>query len=501
MANENMIQFLRGNVANLPETATAGALYFTKDEGIYLGLEDGSYHRYGDFITVDSVEDIPAKGARANCMYYCVAENILARYDAENSKWVQVNKQPTAEELYAALGIASLATKAELNDVDAKFASYNTTAAQKVIDDAQDAEIAKKVDSEAYEADKATFAIAETVNAALDLKANANEVVANTTFESFKETNSQAIADVDAKFADYTKTVDLPTDLGDFTNNAGYAKTTDVNVELAKKVDNTTYAEDKATFALKTDLNAYRTSAAQDEIDADFEERIADLEAIDHDQLAKDASAAAVATVLDGAPEKFDTLKEIAAWIAEADTAEDAASLVTRVSALEAIDHDAYVDADAELKEELEGKINAINNHSHSFVESELNKIADGDVAKWNNEIGAKALAETKLDAATFNTYSEAHANDYTNTQIDDAISEAAAEAQAAAEETAAEALADARTEVTDEIAEAVAGVNAVVDTKANDADVYKKTETYTKEEVAAAIAAAVEAAHTWGEF
>ena len=45
MANENMIKFLRGNVANLPQTATSGALYFTKDEGIYLGMEDGSYHR------------------------------------------------------------------------------------------------------------------------------------------------------------------------------------------------------------------------------------------------------------------------------------------------------------------------------------------------------------------------------------------------------------------------------------------------------------------------
>ena len=56
MANENMmIKFLRGNVANLPQTATEGAVYFTKDEGLYLGLADGSYHRYGDFITVDNV--------------------------------------------------------------------------------------------------------------------------------------------------------------------------------------------------------------------------------------------------------------------------------------------------------------------------------------------------------------------------------------------------------------------------------------------------------------
>lgn len=74
--------------------------------------------------------------------------------------------------------------------------------------------------------------------------------------------------------------------------------------------------------------------------------RVKVLEGIDHNKLAADAAAAAVAGVIDDAPAKFDTLKEIAAWIAEADTAEDAASLVTRVATLEAIDHDAYVAAD-----------------------------------------------------------------------------------------------------------------------------------------------------------
>ena len=94
---ENMIKFLRGNVADLPQTATAGALYFTKDEGVYLGLENGSYHRYGDFITVSDVASLPKAGAHQNCMYYCVAENILAKWDG--STWVQINKQKTLAEL------------------------------------------------------------------------------------------------------------------------------------------------------------------------------------------------------------------------------------------------------------------------------------------------------------------------------------------------------------------------------------------------------------------
>lgn len=117
MANENMIKFLRGNVADLPQTATAGALYFTKDEGVYLGLENGSYHRYGDFITVADVNSLPSTGAHATCMYYCTSENILARYDSVKG-WIQINKQPTAEELKTLLGLGSAAyTDASAYDV------------------------------------------------------------------------------------------------------------------------------------------------------------------------------------------------------------------------------------------------------------------------------------------------------------------------------------------------------------------------------------------------
>ena len=94
---ENMIKFLRGNVSSLPQSATEGALYFTKDEGVYLGLADGTYHRYGNFIQVDAVTDLPVAGAHVNCMYYCVAENILAKWNG--TEWVQINKQKTLAEL------------------------------------------------------------------------------------------------------------------------------------------------------------------------------------------------------------------------------------------------------------------------------------------------------------------------------------------------------------------------------------------------------------------
>ena len=69
--------------------------------------------------------------------------------------------------------------------------------------------------------------------------------------ESAKHALKSELEAVDAKFADYTKTSELPTDLGDFTNNAGYAKTADVNTELDKKADKTQVATDIANAIAK----------------------------------------------------------------------------------------------------------------------------------------------------------------------------------------------------------------------------------------------------------
>jgi hypothetical protein len=50
-------------------------------------------------------------------MYYCTAENILARYDSVKG-WIQINKQPTAEEMKTLLGLGTAAYKNE-GDFDA----------------------------------------------------------------------------------------------------------------------------------------------------------------------------------------------------------------------------------------------------------------------------------------------------------------------------------------------------------------------------------------------
>ena len=81
----DMIKFYKGALANLPASGTNGALYITTDEGaIYLGTGTGM-KRLGDFIQVDAVANLPTTGANTSALYYCVAENVLAKWDG--SEW------------------------------------------------------------------------------------------------------------------------------------------------------------------------------------------------------------------------------------------------------------------------------------------------------------------------------------------------------------------------------------------------------------------------------
>jgi len=111
----DMIKFYKGLEASLPASGVNGALYITTDEGaIYLGTGTGM-KRLGDFVQVANVAALPAK-AHESCLYYCVAENILAKWNG--TEWKQVNKQPTVEELKTLLGLGDLAYKSEVAESD-----------------------------------------------------------------------------------------------------------------------------------------------------------------------------------------------------------------------------------------------------------------------------------------------------------------------------------------------------------------------------------------------
>jgi len=122
--------FKKGLLANLPKTYTAGTFYVTTDErAMYLDIDDSTRIRLGDFIQVDNVAALPAD-AHENCLYYCVAENILAKWNG--TEWTQINKQPTAEEMKALLGLGTMAYKSEVaeSDLTAELAEKVNAAAE-----------------------------------------------------------------------------------------------------------------------------------------------------------------------------------------------------------------------------------------------------------------------------------------------------------------------------------------------------------------------------------
>ena len=85
----DMIKFYRGELANLPAAGALGAMYITTDEGaIYYGTGSGM-KRLGDFVQVANIAALPASGANENALYYCAAENVLAKWNGVT--WSQIN--------------------------------------------------------------------------------------------------------------------------------------------------------------------------------------------------------------------------------------------------------------------------------------------------------------------------------------------------------------------------------------------------------------------------
>lgn len=93
MALTDNIRFRQGSINALNKQAiTNGSLWFTTDEGaIYLDV-NGKRVRFGDFVTVPAVANLPTGGhAYESALYYAKAENVLARWDKASNKWVQLN--------------------------------------------------------------------------------------------------------------------------------------------------------------------------------------------------------------------------------------------------------------------------------------------------------------------------------------------------------------------------------------------------------------------------
>ena len=107
-----LLKFLKGNYASLNSAAiTEGQILICNDTAeMFVDIAADKRIKIGDFTVVANIaalESLDATSVPTSRLYYVEDGNILAR--SNGITWVQVNKQPTADELKTLLGLGSAA--------------------------------------------------------------------------------------------------------------------------------------------------------------------------------------------------------------------------------------------------------------------------------------------------------------------------------------------------------------------------------------------------------
>ena len=386
----DMIKFYKGELTNLPSAGANGALYITTDEGaIYLGTGVGM-KRLGDFVQVDAVANLPTAGANTSALYYCVAENVLAKWNG--TEWKQVNKQPTKDELKVMLGLDATGVVTQA-----------IAAAKKAGDDAQE-----DVDNLTTYVGTFTHSTAKSVVEYIDAKTDGIATSGN--LEALADRVAQAEKDIDAIEADYLKAADKTELTGKITavqTAVDNEKTRAEGIEAGLRTDINAIAADYLKAADKTTLQdnidgvADRVLAIEGDylkgedktsLENKMAKDIADAVKAEADLrvAADDAIKATIGDVAEG--------KTIVKMIEEAQAAAtyDDTALSGRVTTVEGkvstIEGDYLKASD---KTELQGNIDGVSGRV-STIEGDYLK--DSDKTELQGKIDLKA-AQTALDA------------------------------------------------------------------------------------------------------
>ena len=385
------VSFKKGLLAALPSAYTEGAFYVTTDErALYLDVDGSTRIRIGDFQEFANLEALQANtNPSTTALYYIADINVLAKWNGTN--YIQINLDT---------GATSIEVTGDGNAV--------------------------------------------TV-AAYDASSRKITLTKGATYVTSAEVSS-AIA----------------TAIGDLGN-----KEDDVPYTTVKE-----YVDDKVADVVAGSIEGLGALAAKDQVaEADLESALAAKINGKADQAAVDALVGAdtgksVRTIAneelaaqlipEGAQESLNTLQEIAQWIQ--DHPDDAAAMNTAIEALEAkVDTgeqtvSAYVTAaiaalnigdyaTAAALTAVADRVTTLEGASHTHAnKAELDKIADGDKAKWDAaEQNAKDYADGlagNYDAAGSATAAETSAKQYADSlasNYDPAGSATAAETNAKA--------------------------------------------------------------------
>ena len=395
------VSFMKGLLAALPSAYTEGAFYVTTDErALYLDVDGSTRIRIGDFQEFANLEALQANtNPSTTALYYIADINVLAKWNGTN--YIQINLDT---------GATSIEVTGDGNAV--------------------------------------------TV-AAYDASSRKITLTKGATYVTSAEVSS-AIA----------------TAIGDLGN-----KEDDVPYTTVKE-----YVDDKVADVVAGSIEGLGALAAKDQVaEADLESALAAKINGKADQAAVDALVGAdtgksVRTIAneelaaqlipEGAQESLNTLQEIAQWIQ--DHPDDAAAMNTAIEALETkVDTgeqtvSAYVTAaiaalnigdyaTAAALTAVADRVTTLEGASHTHAnKAELDKIADGDKAKWDAaeqnakdyadglagnydaagsaiaaETAAKSYADSlaaNYDAAGSATTAETNAKEYADTAVETAL-------------------------------------------------------------------------------
>ncbi len=451
-----MVNFKKGLLANLPAAKAEGTFYVTTDErALYLDVDGSTRVRIGDFQEFATLEALQANtNPSTTALYYVTELNVLAKWNG--TAYVQINLDTgatsievvgdgnavTAASYDAAtrkLTLTAGATYATPGDVDTKIAAKVGDIGEKTV--------------KAYVEEKTAGIASDEALSALGDRVTAAEGDIDTL-----QGDKTVAGSVDKKVDDAIKALDL----ANTYDPKGAADGKDAAIAAAKKAGDDAQAD---VDALETKVGTVPEGKTVVQMIADAQSaatyddsalagRVTTLEGSDAGKSVRTIANEELAAQLipADAQESMDTLTEIAAWIQS--HPDDAAAMNAAITKLQAIvagiggDGEkptvvAYVaDAIAALKigdyakaadltalagrvTTAEGKLNTLTGadtvegsvakalkdakaytdekaHEHSN-KAELDKIADGDKAKWDAaEQNAKTYADGLMTWGSF---------------------------------------------------------------------------------------------------
>lgn len=454
MALTDNIRFRQGSLASLVNQAVVnGSLWFTTDEGaIYLDV-NGNRVRFGDFVTVANVAALPTAGhAYESALYYAKAENVLARWDKDTSKWVQLNAAGLTKVNITGNGnvlsgasvvtdaetgakvltftTQSVATSEELGNMQTRVSTLETKmegvqadiatlkgtgdgSVAKAIADAK-SELQKNIDAVDALADQGIADAAAAKQYAEGVQSNLNATnLRMDTAEANIQTLQAAVGEggsVDEKIEDVKEEI-----LGNADSAAGSATIAGAN-KAAAAAQAAAEAAQKAADDAQADANTNageisNIKSRMDGAEADIDNLQAAVNTLNGDDKTEGSVdykvALEVAKILnDNDPSDIDTLEEIAAWIKN-DTA-GVGSIVSRLDAVESKNNsqDSLIEGlDAEIDTNKQAAEKAISDLEDALIGdaetyTDLGKAEDAIIAAKAQADKGVADAKAASDAA-----------------------------------------------------------------------------------------------------